>query len=234
MQGVNSSELENAIFQQQINWNNLSKNPNYFAKFTNCPTPDSILSTGSASIYSNLMARSNSFLLPEKLQIVKPIEGSQTLQHWQHLATPNLACLFENRPGISVKASNLAEELEKINQSEKSKEEMEKNEGYPYNEDEDYDDGVNLDMYDENEYDDESDTDYFKNYTEPKSINRNYSDSFNYYDSTHTDRFGIVNELITEEEDSVNESSNQKTRVLSPSKVEILTKLLEDEEKIKI
>lgn len=70
---------------------------------TNCPTPDSVLSTGSASIYSSLFAKSSSFMLPEKLQIVKPIEGSQTLQHWQHLATPNLGCLFEERPGIRLK-----------------------------------------------------------------------------------------------------------------------------------
>jgi len=37
---------------------------------------------------------------------VKPIEGSQTLQHWQHLARPNLGCLFEARPGISVKRAS--------------------------------------------------------------------------------------------------------------------------------
>ena len=75
------------------------------AKFTNCPTPDSVLSTGSASIYSSLLKSSSSgggFVLPERLQIVKPIEGSQTLQHWQYLATPNLGCLFEERPGVRV------------------------------------------------------------------------------------------------------------------------------------
>jgi len=75
-------------------------------KHFNCPTPDSMLSTGSGSVYSNLVARSSSFLLPEKLQIVKPIECSQTLQHWQHLARPNLGCLFEARPGISVKRAS--------------------------------------------------------------------------------------------------------------------------------
>ncbi len=71
-----------------------------------CHTPDSTFSTGSGSVYSNLLNKSNSFLLPEKLQIVKPIEGSQTLQHWQHLARPNLGCLFETRPGISVKRAS--------------------------------------------------------------------------------------------------------------------------------
>lgn len=91
-----SNDLEQHL-QHQLN------KSAYFAKLTNCPTPDSILSTGSASLYSNILARSSSFILPEKLQIVKPIEGSQTLQHWQYLATPNLGCLFENRPGISIK-----------------------------------------------------------------------------------------------------------------------------------
>lgn len=81
-------------------------------RFPTCPTPDSCLSTGSASIYSSSqIARSHSaaagmYALPEKLQIVKPIEGSQTLQHWQHLATPNLGCLFETRPGIAIKGSD--------------------------------------------------------------------------------------------------------------------------------
>jgi hypothetical protein len=41
--------------------------------------------------------------LPDKLQIVKPIEGSQTLHHWQQLATPNLGCLIQPRPGIYIK-----------------------------------------------------------------------------------------------------------------------------------
>jgi hypothetical protein len=40
--------------------------------------------------------------LPDKLQLVKPLEGSSTLRHWQHLATPNFAsALFESqRPGV--------------------------------------------------------------------------------------------------------------------------------------
>lgn len=55
-------------------------------------------------------------MLPEKLQIVKPIEGSQTLQHWQYLATPTLGCLFEERPGIRVKG-NYDDRRLKINNS---------------------------------------------------------------------------------------------------------------------
>ncbi|XP_029462121.1 trafficking kinesin-binding protein 2 isoform X2 [Rhinatrema bivittatum] len=42
-------------------------------------------------------------LLPEKLQIVKPLEGSQTLHHWQQLAQPNLGALLDPRPGVVTK-----------------------------------------------------------------------------------------------------------------------------------
>ncbi|NXE91857.1 TRAK2 protein, partial [Menura novaehollandiae] len=42
-------------------------------------------------------------LLPEKLQIVKPIEGSQTLFHWQQLARPNLGTILDPRPGVVTK-----------------------------------------------------------------------------------------------------------------------------------
>lgn len=112
MPGVSSIDLENAIANQQQNNSspyrlNQSHSSNLVRQFTNCPTPDSMFSTGSASIYSNLIARSNSFLLPEKLQIVKPIEGSQTLQHWQQLARPNLGCLFETRPGMCIIKKNI-------------------------------------------------------------------------------------------------------------------------------
>lgn len=41
--------------------------------------------------------------LPEKLQIVKPMEGSQTLHHWSQLATPNLGGLLEERPGVKIR-----------------------------------------------------------------------------------------------------------------------------------
>ncbi|XP_073407598.1 trafficking kinesin-binding protein 2 isoform X5 [Dendrobates tinctorius] len=42
-------------------------------------------------------------LLPEKLQIVKPLEGSQTLHHWQQLAQPNLGTILDPRPGVLTK-----------------------------------------------------------------------------------------------------------------------------------
>lgn len=53
-----------------------------------CRTPDSIMSTGSSGNLSGYGG--NTWRVPEKLQIVKPIEGSQTLHHWTRLATPTL------------------------------------------------------------------------------------------------------------------------------------------------
>ncbi|XP_038610182.1 huntingtin-associated protein 1, partial [Tachyglossus aculeatus] len=41
--------------------------------------------------------------LPEKLQIVKPLEGSVTLHHWQQLAQPHLAGILDPRPGVLTK-----------------------------------------------------------------------------------------------------------------------------------
>ncbi|XP_051996704.1 trafficking kinesin-binding protein 2-like isoform X2 [Xyrauchen texanus] len=41
--------------------------------------------------------------LPEKLQIVKPMEGSLTLHHWQQLAKPHLATILDPHPGIVTK-----------------------------------------------------------------------------------------------------------------------------------
>ncbi|TRY65682.1 hypothetical protein DNTS_005534 [Danionella cerebrum] len=41
--------------------------------------------------------------LPNKLQIVKPLEGSQTLQHWQQLARPHLGGILDTRPGVIPK-----------------------------------------------------------------------------------------------------------------------------------
>lgn len=63
--------------------------PNYVP--LGCRTPDSIMSTGSSGNLSGFSGNStSSWRLPEKLQIVKQIEGSQTLHHWSQLATPTL------------------------------------------------------------------------------------------------------------------------------------------------
>ncbi|XP_027025760.2 LOW QUALITY PROTEIN: trafficking kinesin-binding protein 1 [Tachysurus fulvidraco] len=67
---------------------------------------DSLESTGTnysgSSQHSSATSSSRSYL-PERLQIVKPLEGSVTLHHWQQLATPNLGGILHPRPGILTK-----------------------------------------------------------------------------------------------------------------------------------
>ncbi|KAF4787501.1 Trafficking kinesin-binding protein 1 [Turdus rufiventris] len=73
-------------------------------------TPEgSTVSTGTNySAGSELTAGSSFSLgsltyLPDKLQIVKPLEGSVTLHHWQQLAQPNLGGILVPRPGVLTK-----------------------------------------------------------------------------------------------------------------------------------
>ncbi|XP_074542012.1 trafficking kinesin-binding protein 1 isoform X2 [Halichoeres trimaculatus] len=75
-------------------------------------TPNSLISSPAASTgtnYSNGSSRhscgsggSRSYL-PDRLQIVKPLEGSVTLHHWQQLAKPNLGGILHPRPGVLTK-----------------------------------------------------------------------------------------------------------------------------------
>ncbi|XP_017950015.1 trafficking kinesin-binding protein 1 isoform X3 [Xenopus tropicalis] len=69
---------------------------------------DSIMSLGTHSRLSEFtgvsgMSYSSRSYLPEKLQIVKPLEGSATLHHWQQLAQPNLGGILDPRPGVVTK-----------------------------------------------------------------------------------------------------------------------------------
>ncbi|XP_076580002.1 trafficking kinesin-binding protein 2 isoform X2 [Chaetodon auriga] len=69
-----------------------------------CSSPmGSVLS--SFSNLSELSFSSSLFktFLPEKLQIVKPMEGSLTLHHWQQLAKPHLATILDPHPGVVTK-----------------------------------------------------------------------------------------------------------------------------------
>ncbi|XP_071604086.1 trafficking kinesin-binding protein 2 isoform X1 [Heliangelus exortis] len=71
-----------------------------------CSTPtESCFSPSTNSEFTDLTTSSSNLrvLLPEKLQIVKPIEGSQTLFHWQQLARPNLGTILDPRPGVVTK-----------------------------------------------------------------------------------------------------------------------------------
>ncbi|XP_062420345.1 trafficking kinesin-binding protein 1 [Pungitius pungitius] len=74
---------------------------------------DSLVSSAAASTgtnYSNASSRascgssggSRSYL-PDRLQIVKPLEGSVTLHQWQQLAKPNLGGILHPRPGVLTK-----------------------------------------------------------------------------------------------------------------------------------
>ncbi|NXH84370.1 TRAK2 protein, partial [Edolisoma coerulescens] len=71
-----------------------------------CSTPtESSFSPSTNSEFTDLSSSCSNLraLLPEKLQIVKPIEGSQTLFHWQQLAQPNLGTILDPRPGVVTK-----------------------------------------------------------------------------------------------------------------------------------
>ncbi|XP_059489309.1 trafficking kinesin-binding protein milt isoform X2 [Neocloeon triangulifer] len=65
-----------------------------------CRTPDSIMSTGSSHLTNT------SWKLPEKLQIVKPIEGSMTLHHWSQLARPSLGSSLDERPRVIARGQS--------------------------------------------------------------------------------------------------------------------------------
>ncbi|KAL8584895.1 hypothetical protein ACOMHN_043532 [Nucella lapillus] len=72
-------------------------------------TPDTVSSGTSGYSYlgcsNNAQSSSSSanYKMSSKLRIVKPMEGSVTLQQWQRLAQPHLGGLFEQRDGVKVK-----------------------------------------------------------------------------------------------------------------------------------
>lgn len=72
-----------------------------------CHSPDSVLSNGSIPrVYrwSHPSSGNSRLHLPDKLQIVKPLEGSETLKRWKMLATPHMGAVFEQSSGIQNKA----------------------------------------------------------------------------------------------------------------------------------
>ncbi|XP_035287340.1 trafficking kinesin-binding protein 1-like isoform X3 [Anguilla anguilla] len=78
---------------------------------------ESIMSLGthpSGLVGYSLVSRS---YLPDKLQIVKPLEGSATLHQWQQLAQPNLGGILDSRPGVVPKGFRPLElDLEEVYQ----------------------------------------------------------------------------------------------------------------------
>ncbi|XP_058520821.1 trafficking kinesin-binding protein 2 isoform X2 [Ochotona princeps] len=74
--------------------------------FSGCLTPtESVASlcTDQSEITDLSSASCLRSFMPEKLQIVKPLEGSQTLHHWQQLAQPHLGTILDPRPGVITK-----------------------------------------------------------------------------------------------------------------------------------
>ncbi|XP_026525600.1 trafficking kinesin-binding protein 1-like, partial [Notechis scutatus] len=72
--------------------------------FSGCLTPsESITSIGTNYSGSSGTSLSSYSFFPEKLQIIKPMEGSMTLHHWQQLARPHLAGILDPRPGVFTK-----------------------------------------------------------------------------------------------------------------------------------
>lgn len=66
------------------------------------------MSTGSSGLSS---LSSSHWRLPKKLEIIKPMEGSQTLHHWNRLATPTLGGLLDERPGVTIRGGRGLDEL---------------------------------------------------------------------------------------------------------------------------
>ncbi|KAM8841276.1 trafficking kinesin-binding protein 1 isoform 2-T2 [Spinachia spinachia] len=86
--------------------------------------PDSPSREGALTPSESIMSLGNLHLwasrgphLPDKLQIVKPLEGSATLHHWQQLAQPHLGVILDARPGVVPKGYRPLElelELEQV------------------------------------------------------------------------------------------------------------------------
>lgn len=72
-----------------------------------CRTPESIFSTLSAGTSST----TTQWKMPKKLEIVKPIEGSQTLNIWSKLATPTMGGLLHDNERIKVRGERKLEDL---------------------------------------------------------------------------------------------------------------------------
>lgn len=71
---------------------------------------ESIMSLGNLHFWA-----SRGPYLPDKLQIVKPLEGSATLHQWQQLAQPHLGVILDARPGVVPKGYRPLElELEQV------------------------------------------------------------------------------------------------------------------------
>ncbi|XP_063961132.1 trafficking kinesin-binding protein 1-like isoform X1 [Lytechinus pictus] len=104
-----SNDLATALRRLKLRRENETAEKDYAELHMNsptCPSPDSMLSGLSGStvpIGGAGGGQSFRAYMPEKLQIVKPMEGSMALHHWQRLATPHIASMLDSRPGVVVK-----------------------------------------------------------------------------------------------------------------------------------
>lgn len=76
----------------------------------NCRTPESIYSNFSA-LTNGTGSTSKEWKMPKKLEIVKPMEGSQTLNMWSRLATPTFDGLLQDNERIKVRGEKRLEDL---------------------------------------------------------------------------------------------------------------------------
>ncbi|OQV12227.1 putative Trafficking kinesin-binding protein 1 [Hypsibius exemplaris] len=76
-----------------------------YEQFRNCATPDSAMSLGAASDTS-FHHRPGYADVTDRLQLVKPMQGSEILRKWQQLATPQINGFLDARPGIYTAGQN--------------------------------------------------------------------------------------------------------------------------------
>ncbi|XP_069561102.1 trafficking kinesin-binding protein 1 isoform X4 [Brachyistius frenatus] len=76
--------------------------PNDSLAFSPAASTGTNYSNGSSQHSCGSSGGSRSYL-PDRLQIVKPLEGSVTLHQWQQLAKPNLGGILHPRPGVLTK-----------------------------------------------------------------------------------------------------------------------------------
>lgn len=69
-----------------------------------CRTPESIMSTLSS-------VSTTRWQMPKKLEIVKPMEGSMTLNQWKGLATPTFGGLLQDNAHVKVRGERRLEDL---------------------------------------------------------------------------------------------------------------------------
>ncbi|XP_072180845.1 trafficking kinesin-binding protein 1-like, partial [Diadema setosum] len=106
-----SNDLATALRRLKLRQQNEKAEQEYAERHADsdrCPTPESMVSglsgiSGISTVPAGGGGQSFRGYMPEKLQIVKPMEGSMALHHWQRLATPHMASMLDSRPGVVVK-----------------------------------------------------------------------------------------------------------------------------------